>query len=64
MTRKHFVALANELNYARPVDLTSETGRAAYEAWERAVKAVCIACRSANSAFDAERFRAACGVVN
>lgn len=58
MSKKHFVALANNLFRARP-----EGKGAAFKAWVAAVDAVADASASANPAFDRARFVQACGVT-
>ena len=58
MTRKHFNALASELNYARPVGSLDDNR---VMGWQQAVEAVGKAYKGFNPAFDRTRFRAACG---
>lgn len=52
MTRKHFILLAQEISAI-----------ADYVARHSAAKAVAIACKSINPAFNRERFFEACGVL-
>jgi hypothetical protein len=60
MTRKHFEALAAELNYNRPIgDLDNER----VMGWQQAVMAVSHACRKANPRFDHDRFAKAAGAT-
>lgn len=58
MSRKHFVALAQQLRNVKP----STDEREQFAQWVRAVDAISAAARHFNPRFDANRFRVACGI--
>jgi hypothetical protein len=66
MTKKHFIALAQELKSVRPVTWMQKpvVGRAEHSAWYEACNAVATACKRHNPAFDWQRFMDACGALD
>jgi len=72
MTKKHFIALAQELYRHMPVK-GCHHGRGArhnetcfascYDSWEMIVKGIAATCQQQNAQFNRERFLAACGVT-
>lgn len=56
MIEKHFQALADALKRVKPISAFESLPQ-----WRDDVEAVAGVCRQMNSAFDAERFYAACG---
>ena len=63
MTRKHFRAMAAELNTIRPAKIgaAGTVEREAFIQWTHAVEAMVNVGRMFNSRFSADRFREACG---
>lgn len=65
MTKKHFIALANALQFAKPCKIAEPQGfKARQRQWIRDCKAIASACATANSNFDRERFLSACGLTS
>jgi hypothetical protein len=60
MTKKHFIALAQQLKAVKPHDEASMSY--ALDAWYEACNAVATACKRHNPAFNWTRFMDACGV--
>lgn len=56
MTRKHFNAISESLNYTKP----SEADRPAYIAWTNVVLDLSRTLKQFNSNFDTKRFISAC----
>ena len=70
MTRKHYIALANELRHQRPDVPTADVPydrmgaweRGAYDEWSTVVIGIAGVLASDNGRFDRGRFYAACGL--
>lgn len=63
MTRKHFIALAEQLHAIQPHTAgfhKLEDWDAAMTEWTKAVSAISAVCADANELFNGHRFEAAC----
>lgn len=67
MSKKHFIALAKQLNRTMPqVDNTADKSlsEGALYQWKRDVEAVVDVCSAMNPQFEYNTFRRACGVTS
>ena len=56
MSKKHYIAMAREMVYTRPIDTKSE----AYQQWLRDIKSIANVFSNFNGRFDYNRFVEAC----
>jgi len=57
MTRKHYVAIARALQFAKP-----KVNDPKYYAWKTLVSEMVSICAADNPRFNSDKFRAACGI--